>query len=91
VQPWKNGIPSICLAHAAYDLAAELRRQGWRNGATVVRARDELASALSEVEVLVISGLWTDDVLRLAPRLRLVIAPPSRPPSIAPAQTGSLP
>ena len=62
----------ICFAHPAYRLADEFRRR--RPGETVLEARtgDELRAAAGEASVLVVSGLWRDELLQAAPRLRFV-------------------
>jgi phosphoglycerate dehydrogenase-like enzyme len=63
---------TICFAHVAYQLAARFARrdtgirhfQVW-NGA-------DLAARAGEADVLVVSGLWRNELLERAPRLRFI-------------------
>ncbi|MFC3123699.1 D-2-hydroxyacid dehydrogenase [Pseudoroseomonas globiformis] len=71
-KPWKGDAPVLCLAHGAYDLETALRQQGWTGAAKVFKTKDELMANLADVEALVISGFWTDDILEKAPNLKLV-------------------
>jgi phosphoglycerate dehydrogenase-like enzyme len=63
---------TICFAHAAYAMQQrfEPRRTGIRS--FEVRSRDELLQRLPEAEVLVISGLWRNDLLEAAPKLEFI-------------------
>jgi phosphoglycerate dehydrogenase-like enzyme len=69
---WTGDAPVLCLAHGAYDLETALRVQGWTGPAKVFKSKGELMANLAEVEALVISGFWTDDILDQAPKLKLV-------------------
>ncbi|KAA2213372.1 D-2-hydroxyacid dehydrogenase [Teichococcus oryzae] len=69
---WKGDAPVLCLAHGAYDLGAALRAQGWSGPAKVYGSKAEMMANLADVEALVISGFWTDDILDHAPNLKLV-------------------
>lgn len=63
---------NICFAHAAYQMAAtfERRETGLRH--FQVWNWDELANRIGEANILVISGLWRNDLLALAPELRFI-------------------
>ncbi len=63
---------TICFAHVAYNLQARfaMRETGIR--AVQVWNRDELDARVSEADVLVISGLWRNDLLEKAGRLRFI-------------------
>ena len=63
---------TICFAHIAY--AMQQRFEPRRTGITSfqVWSRDELVKRLPEADVLVISGLWRNDLLESAPRLALI-------------------
>ncbi len=69
--PAKDAL-TICFAHAAYRLGDRfaLRNTGIRS--LEVRDRAALEAALPEADVLVVSGLWKDDLLPFAPRLRFI-------------------
>jgi D-2-hydroxyacid dehydrogenase (NADP+) len=63
---------NILLAHVAYRLGDALAAR--RTGLAFEEARnlDALKSALPQTDVLVVSGLWRNDLLELAPRLRFI-------------------
>lgn len=63
---------NLCFAHAAYRLGERfgLRNTGLRF--TEVRDREALAKALMDTDVLVVSGLWHNDLLAHAPRLKFI-------------------
>jgi phosphoglycerate dehydrogenase-like enzyme len=63
---------TICCAHAAYQLKAELAARDPDIRSFEVRARDELPGRLGEADVLVISGFWRNDLLDAAPKLRFI-------------------
>lgn len=62
----------LCLAHAVYDLKPVFDGLGTGIAARQVRSRDDLLAALPETDVLVVSGLWTNDLLSHAPKLKYV-------------------
>lgn len=59
----------VVLAHVAYgfDRALAARNTGLKF--TQVRTRDDLAKAIPTADALVVSGLWTNDLLDQAPKL----------------------
>lgn len=63
---------SIGFAHAAYQMAARFSAR--QTGLLHFEARDAAAlrARIAEADVLVISGLWQNQLLDLAPRLRFV-------------------
>jgi phosphoglycerate dehydrogenase-like enzyme len=63
---------TIGFAHVAYQLEAqfELRRTGIAS--FEVRDRARLEARIGEVDVLVISGLWRNELLAMAPKLRFI-------------------
>lgn len=63
---------TICFAHVAYRFAERLalRRPELRH--FEVRTRDELDARISEADVLVVSGLWRDELIERAARLRFI-------------------
>lgn len=71
-EPWNNGLPTVTLAHAVYDLEGEIGRQGVRCHVGTARDRGAMLPLLGDTEILVVSGLWRNDIPNLAPRLRLV-------------------
>ena len=62
----------ICFAHVAYQLQAryDLRKAGVAS--TEVRDAAALQAALATADVLVVSGLWRNELLQHAPKLRFI-------------------
>jgi D-2-hydroxyacid dehydrogenase (NADP+) len=69
--PPRNAL-TIGFAHVAYQLAAQFARRNPGIANFEVRSRDELERRIGEADVLVISGLWRDDLLDRAERLRFI-------------------
>ncbi|MFI4987500.1 MAG: D-2-hydroxyacid dehydrogenase [Alphaproteobacteria bacterium] len=63
---------NICFAHVAYRMQDRFaaRRTGIKS--FQVWSRDELLGRLGEADVLVISGLWRNDLLEAAPKLSFI-------------------
>jgi D-2-hydroxyacid dehydrogenase (NADP+) len=63
---------NILFAHVAYQLSPqfELRKTGIRHAQAWTY--DELASKVADVDVLVVSGLWRNDLLPKANKLRFI-------------------
>ncbi len=63
---------NILFAHVAYQLAPrfELRKTGIRH--MQAWSRDELDSKIGDADVLVVSGLWRNDLLPKANKLRFI-------------------
>lgn len=71
VIPAKDKI-NILFAHAAYGMGDSFstRKTGLR--LREVRNAEDLKAAVPDADVLVVSGLWRNDLLDIAPRLRFV-------------------
>lgn len=67
-----DGELTVCFAHAAYRGLERMRARGLPFRGFEVRARDELDARIGEADVLVVSGMWRNDLPALAPRLRFV-------------------
>jgi len=63
---------TIGFAHAAYQMAASFAERHTGIGHFEVRDLDGLRERMPEVDVLVISGLWRNDLLDRATRLRWI-------------------
>ncbi|MDX2202386.1 MAG: D-2-hydroxyacid dehydrogenase [Hyphomicrobiaceae bacterium] len=63
---------NICFAHQAYQLAPRfaLRNTGLAHFA--VTTAPDLVARAAEADVIVVSGLWRNDILEASPRLRFV-------------------
>ena len=63
---------TICFAHAAYQMKDrfELRKTGVRN--FQVRAYDDLVKRIGEADVVVVSGMWKNDVIPHAGKLKFI-------------------
>jgi len=69
--PSKNDL-NILFAHVAYQLAPrfELRKTGIKHAQAW--NRDELDRQIADADVLVISGLWRNELLPAATKLRFI-------------------
>lgn len=67
-----NSLLPICFAHSGYRLGAAFSARGDRRPFAEVRDLDGLRHALPEAGALVVSGLWRNDLLEIAPRLRFI-------------------
>jgi phosphoglycerate dehydrogenase-like enzyme len=63
---------TICFAHVAYQLRQRFLALDTGIDSFEVRDKDALERRIGEVDVLVISGLWRDDLLLGAKRLRFI-------------------
>ncbi len=63
---------TICFAHAAYQLQARFAARNAGSASVEVRSREDLDGAVADADVLVISGLWHNALLELAPKLRFI-------------------
>lgn len=63
---------AICFAHVAYPLAESFARRATGLTHFQVWNRDDLRRRLGDAQVLVVSGLWHNDLLDGAPGLRLI-------------------
>lgn len=67
-----EGELTICFAHAAYQLQAEFLSRGRRAKSFEARSLDELKARAAEADVLVVSGLWRNELIASSPRLRFI-------------------
>ena len=67
-----EGELTIGFAHAAYQLGDEFAKRGRKARSFVVRSLDELRERAPEADVLVVSGLWRNDLLPRMPKLRFI-------------------
>jgi phosphoglycerate dehydrogenase-like enzyme len=63
---------TIGFAHAAYQMAEAFERRGAGVRYYQVRTLDDLKERMPETDVLVVSGLWRNELLERAPRLRWI-------------------
>src|SRR4029079_3380150 len=62
----------ICFAHAAYQLHERFLRRQLSMQSFEVRTLDDFERRIGEADVVVVSGLWRNDLLDRAQRLRLI-------------------
>lgn len=67
-----RGQLKVLCAHAAYRLAHEFRRRAPDIACIEARSPEEARSRIGEADVACMSGLWRNDLLALAPRLRFI-------------------
>jgi D-2-hydroxyacid dehydrogenase (NADP+) len=63
---------TIAFAHAAYQLGDEFARRSIGVRHVEVRTFEALRERIGEADVLVVSGLWRNELLEAAPRLRFI-------------------
>lgn len=65
---------TICFAHVAYQLHEQFKRRNTGIKSFQVWNREDLDRRIGEAEVLVISGLWHNELLKSASKLQFVQA-----------------
>jgi len=63
---------SICFAHVAYQFQARFTTRQTGIHSFEVRSRDDLDRRIAEADVLVVSGLWNNDIVAQAPKLKFI-------------------
>lgn len=63
---------AVCFAHVAYRLHERFAALGTGIASFAVRDAEALEKEIGKADVLVISGLWRNDLLDRAPRLRFI-------------------
>jgi len=63
---------TVCCAHAAYRIQASLARRDPDLRSFEVTTRDALRERIRDADVLVVSGLWSNDLVDSAPRLKFI-------------------
>jgi phosphoglycerate dehydrogenase-like enzyme len=63
---------TILFAHVAYQLQSRFELRGTRVRSVQASSGDDLDRCIGEADVLVVSGLWRDELLDMAPRLRFI-------------------
>jgi phosphoglycerate dehydrogenase-like enzyme len=63
---------TLCFAHSAYRMAERFALRDTGIAYTEVRTPDELARRAPEVDVLVVSGLWKNNLLGSAHKLKFI-------------------
>jgi phosphoglycerate dehydrogenase-like enzyme len=69
--PPKDGL-TICFAHAAYQLHERFLRRQLAITSFSVRTLGEFERRIGEADVVVVSGMWRNDLLDRAQRLRFI-------------------
>jgi phosphoglycerate dehydrogenase-like enzyme len=67
-----KGKTKICFAHVAYRMQDRFALRKTGISSVEVRTREELDRAIGGADVLVVSGLWRNDLVELAGKLRFV-------------------
>jgi len=63
---------TVCFAHPAYRMEERFRLRAAGIHHFEVRGGEELRSRVGEADVLVVSGLWRNDLIQAAPRLAFI-------------------
>jgi len=62
----------ICFAHVAYRMGERFALRNTGMQSFEVRSLDELSSRIGEADVLLVSGLWRNEMIAKAPRLAFI-------------------
>jgi phosphoglycerate dehydrogenase-like enzyme len=63
---------TICFAHPAYQMHKCFAARDFETRSFQVHEKDELQRRLSEADVLVVSGFWTNELFEQAPKLKFI-------------------
>jgi phosphoglycerate dehydrogenase-like enzyme len=63
---------TICFAHAAYQMKNRFDTRQTGIKSVEVRAYDELQKRIGEADVVVVSGMWKNDLIAHAPKLKFI-------------------
>jgi D-2-hydroxyacid dehydrogenase (NADP+) len=63
---------TICFAHAAYQMQAQFERRSTGIKSFQVWAYDDLVKRIGEADVVVASGMWKNDVIAQAGKLKFI-------------------
>ena len=63
---------TVCFAHVAYRMKERFALRNTGISSIEVRTREELDARIAEADVLLCSGLWRNDLIPRAPKLRFV-------------------
>jgi D-2-hydroxyacid dehydrogenase (NADP+) len=63
---------TICFAHVAYRLGERFAARNTSLRAIEVRSFDDLSARIPEADVLVVSGLWRNELIERAAKLRFI-------------------
>jgi phosphoglycerate dehydrogenase-like enzyme len=63
---------NICFAHVAYNFKERLALRNTGLQSFEARSREELDARIGEADVLLVSGLWRNELAERAPRLRFI-------------------
>ncbi len=64
--------PTLCFAHAAYRLGDRFALRGTGHECFEVRTLEELKARIKDVDVLLVSGMWRNELIPAAPRLTFI-------------------
>jgi phosphoglycerate dehydrogenase-like enzyme len=63
---------TICFAHVAYQFQARFAARKTGLASFELRSRDELVQRIGDADVLVVSGLWSNDLIPAAGKLKFI-------------------
>jgi phosphoglycerate dehydrogenase-like enzyme len=63
---------TICFAHVAYRMAERFALRGLDIRHLEVRTREDFEARIPEADVVLVSGLWRNDLLQRAPKLKFI-------------------
>jgi phosphoglycerate dehydrogenase-like enzyme len=63
---------TICFAHVAYRMAERFALRGTNIRHVEVRNREDFEARIPEADVVLVSGLWRNELLKIAPKLKFI-------------------
>ena len=63
---------TICFAHVAYQMQERFLARATGINSFAVRTPEDLAQRIKEADVVVISGMWRNDLLEKSAKLRFI-------------------
>jgi D-2-hydroxyacid dehydrogenase (NADP+) len=63
---------TICFAHVAYQFQTRFAARKTGLASFEVRSRDELSRRIGDADVLIVSGLWSNDLIPAARKLKFI-------------------
>ncbi len=62
----------ICFAHVSYQMEKPFKKRNLNIKHAQAWSPEELSTMVTDANILVISGLWDDELLKIAPKLRFI-------------------
>ena len=73
----QNDLPDIkdlfiCFSHVSYQMEERFKKRNLNISHSLARSPEELAAVIPKANILVISGMWDNELLKIAPKLKFI-------------------